>query len=900
MLQRPTTMRSLTTLVVAFGLAAGACTGSGESSPSTSSPSTSSPPTTLAPTITSTIPVDPLEIDPDSHTVAELRSVADYELLATEGLADQSVLKFSITEFTSDPEIVWLDSRFYTLHDEWYWFQLLNGAPVRGFDTLPVDNLSFETVAELYAWADENRRDLPLDLRFTALDRLYSANFYDIALDAASDRRVGLGALIRTPDPATGTDRWIIELEFSDEVTPEQMETYFDVVGSSVPSDVADSLQWVPRSRPQELTAAAVEAADGPQRDRVIRYDELSNPGDTRVYSAGVAAGRLLVVTEGGRWSLSDAGPDDVVAIDVAPDDLPPGNGLITGTPQTPLAHVNVLALNRGIPNAFLAGLADDPTLSQLGRVRAPVLVNATAEGELEIIPLTSEEYAGWQATQGLAEISVPDIELDTAPYTRRIDDIDTRLDATLLGWLRPLIGGKAAGFVELATPGNVTMPPDALAITVRAYREHEAQLQAEIDAVLDQADDDSSVRSRFLVLEGRDEYDERFVSANDVEFADEFTAEHQATLLGEVLAADGLREMVENRPIDPVTLARLTDEIGTNFASHAATQGLRFRSSSTVEDIEGFNGAGLYDSNTGYLDPTVLPDPDDHKRTIERAILRTWSSYWGATAFEERRRENINHASGAMAVLVHARFDDDLELNNGVATLTLNPNPSTAVVMDVNVQAGAVSVTNATIDDGASPEVVRVTQTDAGDELSIERIDASSIRTPDVVLGDDDLRVLFDQLLAVATTWLDRANGVLPIEQQRSTLTLDFEFRTMDSGWPARNDLRLEPRRIVVKQARSLDPGLRQIPAELLGLPIPRDVLAQAVEVIELDCTIGDDVLIGVAVTPDPRSRIQFNPNDQPFFTWITGLGEDTSGCAERVLLTTPRQFLLDLLATR
>jgi Pyruvate phosphate dikinase, AMP/ATP-binding domain len=887
-------MKRVISIVVGLALLAAACTGSGESTaPSTTT--SLAPSTTTAPT---TVPDGAPLVDPASRTADRLRTVADYDALARDGLGDQSVVKFSITEFSTDPGIVWLDSGFYTLHDEWYWFQLVNGLTVRGFDTVPVDGLSFDSVAELYAWADEHRDRLPLDLRFTTLDRLYSPAFYASALDASADRRIGLGALIRTPDPDTGTDRWVIELEYSDEVTLEQMETYFDVIGASVPDEIAERLQWVPRSRPQEITAAAIELADGPDRDRIVGYDELSNPGDTQVYSSGVAAGRLLVVTDGGRWSLGDAGPDDIVAIDVAPDDLPPGNGLITGTPQTPLAHVNVLALNRGIPNAFLAGLADDPTLDQLGRVRAPVLVSATDDGTLEIIPLTDDEYAGWQAAQGLAPISVSAVDLTTAPYTRRIDDIDTTLDAATLGSLRPLIGGKAVGFVELATPGTVTMPTDALAITVRSYREHEAQFADEIDAVLQHAAGDSSVRSRFLLLEGRDEYDERFPSGADASFADDFTDANADTPLGDVLAGDGLVRLVRSRPIDPTTLSLLTAEIRAGFADLSPTQGLRFRSSSSVEDIEGFNGAGLYDSNTGFVDPELLADSDDHHRTIERAILRTWSSYWSAIAFEERRRENVDHASGAMAVLVHPRFDDELELNNGVATLTIRPEPGTAAVMEVNVQAGAVSVTNATVDDDASPEIVRVVRQTADGDLAIERVASSSIADSDEVLDDEALTELFDQLLDVATTWLARANDALTVEQRSSSITLDFEFRTMDAGWPALLDGTVEPTRIVVKQARSLDPGIRHVPASLLDRPIPRDVLAHAVRIVELSCP--DDVR-GVSVTTDPLARVDLGHSDRPLVVWADGAAPaDADACAASELLTTPRQYLLDLLGDR
>jgi hypothetical protein len=80
------------------------------------------------------------------------------------------------------------------------------------------------------------------------------------------------------------------------------------------------------------------------------------------------------------------------------------------------------------------------------------------------------------------------------------------------------------------------------------------------------------------------------------------------------------------------------------------------------VEDVEGFNGAGLYTSYTGYLRPEAQADPDDRDNTIESAIQKAWASYWSFEAFEERRAEQIDHLSGAMGLVVHARFDDDLE----------------------------------------------------------------------------------------------------------------------------------------------------------------------------------------------------------------------------------------------
>lgn len=884
--------------LLAACLCAAACTGGSGTEPS-SRPDTAVGTTSTTSTTEPGAP--PLIIDPTAHTVDALRSIDDYEALAKPGLANQSVLKFSITEFSTAPELVWLDSSFFTLHDEWYWFQLLNGSTVRGFDTEPLSPSSnFESVADAYAWADERRSSLPLDLRFTSLDRLYSPAFYDVALDGSQERRIGLGALVRVPDPEGGPDLFLIELEFSDALTAQHLEVYFDLVTASVGPPMASQIRWVPRSRAQEVLAAEIEAGNSPNRNRVVRYDDLAEPGDVEVYSPGIAAGRLLVVTEGGRWSLGDAGPDDIVAVDRAPDDLPPGNGLITGTPQTPLAHVNVLALNRGIPNAYLAGLADDPTIAQLGRVRSKVLVQTTVAGELEIIPLTDAEYDGWVNAQRRTPVSVPSVEPGALAVSISLAEITSTLPgASALDELRPIIGGKAAGFVELAAPGTTTMPSSPMVITVRPYLEHIVQFEPQLEAVLTDRDLTQSPRARFLALEGRPRFDERYTTVRDQEFADEFEADHPiGTPLGEALAAGGLVRMIRSSQIDADTLATISADVASNFADHAPAQGLRFRSSSTAEDIEGFNGAGLYDSNSGWLDPTALPDADDHKRTIERAILRTWSSYWSATAFEERSRELVDHRSGAMAVLVHARFDDPLELANGVATLTIRPDPSTAYEMVLNTQFGDTSVTNAINDDQLRPEVVRVTETNG--DRTVERVAMSSLSLETDVLDDSTVLELYDQLRAVADSWLARANATLPPAQHSSTLTLDFEYRLMDAGWPERAAGTVEASRMIVKQARSLSPGLRGFSPGVLALAIPRDVLARAVSIVRVDCIVDGESFMAHSVTTDPLTSTDLGYSEQPFVVWATEPLNDPRGCDETELLSSSTRYLLDLLAGR
>ena len=71
------------------------------------------------------------------------------------------------------------------------------------------------------------------------------------------------------------------------------------------------------------------------------------------------------------------------------------------------------------------------------------------------------------------------------------------------------------------------------------------------------------------------------------------------------------------------------------------------------------------------------------------------------------------------MGVLVHARFDDPKETANGVLTLTLS---RTGVRMEVNVQLGAVSVTNPDPTSNALPEV------DVYENGQVSRIRPSSL----------------------------------------------------------------------------------------------------------------------------------------------------------------------------
>ena len=58
--------------------------------------------------------------------------------------------------------------------------------------------------------------------------------------------------------------------------------------------------------------------------------------------------------------------PRDVVLYDVLPNELPRVAGIITTVPQTPLSHVNLRAVQDGIPNAFIRDALDGNEIAPL------------------------------------------------------------------------------------------------------------------------------------------------------------------------------------------------------------------------------------------------------------------------------------------------------------------------------------------------------------------------------------------------------------------------------------------------------------------------------------------------------------------------------------------------------
>ncbi|MFT3712235.1 MAG: PEP/pyruvate-binding domain-containing protein [Archangium sp.] len=797
----------------------------------------------------------------EDHAKTEIKAVSDFEALAITEHGRTSG-KFIITGFGSDKEAVrYLDNSFYALHDEWYWFRLLNGQRIPGREGIvPVTGHEFATIADIYAWA-KKETVLPLDLRWVDGDRLYSPRFYDLGL-FVPPRAFGLGTLIHVIASGDRPERWAFQLEFSDSPSHAELVRFFAELEKTLPAGIGSQVVWVVRSPQQEVIAQDIESKQLQYFDRIIRLKDLTAPGELEVYNDGITAGRLRVKRSG--ESTDDTTSTDILLLEDVPDFLPQCAGVVTAVPQTPLAHFNLLAKNRGIPNAYRAGVIDDQELLDLARFRSPVVVKSTGPGQLIIKPISEAQYSVWLQSQRKPAAAVTQVDIATLPYT-----VDLRtLSADDSDTLRPGIGGKATGYLGLLA-GAPNATPDAVgAISIRPYVEHLAQFRPRLEAMLVAPGFNEDQRVRYLVLEGETSFNETHTTPADQTFLQEFTAAHPpGDTLGDLVRDGGVKQLIRKTPMNATTLATLTAALRAQFGHYSYLQGLRFRSSSTAEDIEGFNGAGLYDSNTGFLDAQLQPNSGDQKQTIEWAIKKTWASYWTAEAFEERALENIDHLSGNMAVVVHARFDDDKEKSNGVFLCTVK---NGTVVMELNVQAGAVSVTNPTTT--ALPEIDRVTLAAGTSTPVIERIRPSTlVPMGTVLLTDAELLETFGHAKAVTTLWLERENTGKPVAQQSATQVLDFEFRQVPEGWPALSMGTPFPARVVLKQTRSLEPGIRGLSAELAAMPFPRDILNRSRRVERRTCESASFTAVVLEALTNPLATPDVGYSALPFTAQVS-----------------------------
>lgn len=514
--------------------------------------------------------------------------------------------------------------------------------------------------------------------------------------------------LFATIEHYRALDLYTIEFAPGDQISTDQVLHAFQTISSELWN--RDDVKLRPSSQLQE---ERMESLRG--QVPMVSYAEVFEGQVYQPLNPGVSFGYLRHLPD--EEAIGTATPRDIVLSDIVPNDIAVVAGLVTAEFQAPLSHVNVLSHNRGTPNMAVRDAVTDariaPFIDELVRFEVGLQ-------DFSIGPASLDEAEAYWAAHRPAEPSVPTFDLSV---TELVDlrDVHARhpppAGDSEPDWV-PVVGAKATNFGELMHVDGVPMVDAAFGIPVYFYDRHlvDSGIDVEIDEMLD-----------------------------DPEFQTNLAVRRQR--LAE------LRDRIETAPAS----AELEDALRTKLSAEFPHVRMRFRSSSNAEDLQGFNGAGLYTSNAGELDRGI----DD----VTRAVRATWASLWNDRAFEERDYYRIDHRATKMGVLCHRSFPD--EAANGVA-ITKNPFRENSRAYYVNAQIGDVSV----VFSEAVPEQFLYY---AFDPPEVEYLSHSSLTLGAPVLSTAQIEELVGALRRIHTHFYQFFGVGVP--QSRYAMDIEWKF---------------------------------------------------------------------------------------------------------------------------
>lgn len=382
----------------------------------------------------------------------------------------------------------------------------------------------------------------------------------------------------------TRLDKYTFEFWEGDLATAEIVrETY-----RALRSSFFAPLNFKPNSAWQE--EAAAKLADVPH----LLPHEINAPQDYLPLNQAQNVGMLRILDRLTDDTLLDR--NEIVIFHEPPITLTPVSGVITTTFSTPLAHVNLLAKNWGLPNAYIKGAAE--TFQPLA---GKFVYFETREDGYTLRPATANETTerGRQLAKR-ADLVTPPAELEFRELTELKEQ--RRTDAKRFGAKSANLG-EVLHAINVGAVRNIVVPPG---FTIPFFYYEQFLREHKLDEAI-------------LELLGDDRFN------------------HDAAYRKERLAE--LRGKIQNGKLNDDFARAIIAKKRLLFGG----KGVFARSSTNSEDLPNFNGAGLY---------TSVPNVRDDQALLT-AVKTVWASLWNYEAYEARESFGINHSGVYPAVLI-------------------------------------------------------------------------------------------------------------------------------------------------------------------------------------------------------------------------------------------------------
>ena len=344
--------------------------------------------------------------------------------------------------------------------------------------------------------------------------------------------------------------------------------------------------------RPDSPMQARVAQEVARRGIKVVTNDEIYKSAEIQAFDKGRAVGKLHVVPLGTPYESLNYDRHDIVLLQESYPDITPVAGILATQFSTPLSHVNLRAGAWGIPNA-----GDKRAREKYGKYDGQVVYYEVTDTAIVVRPATADEIKELQTKLAQAkhvELPRAQIEVKRLAMLSRMRARDVTIYGTKAANLGEIVSANLAG----------VRVPNGFGVPFYYYVQHmrENHLDRKVDALL-----------------------------ADARFKTDATWRKQAL--------EDVRAAIIAAPINAATLDMIYKRVRLKLGG----KGAFVRSSTNSEDLPGFNGAGLYDTQ-----PNVLG-----KRALGEALKADWASLWNLRAVDERAAFGIDHTQVYFGVLV-------------------------------------------------------------------------------------------------------------------------------------------------------------------------------------------------------------------------------------------------------